>query len=392
VNAARRIVRHVLPGLGLLPRDLSTDSASGLVGSALGFAEAALGWAEGVDLWGLTNAGRAADRYQLGGVQVRGIRPWRLGRVGRLDLRYQFAAGLAAASAAPCAILHAHALPTLLLLPKAQRRVLHLHMALGEATRLEVRLLQRADAVVCASEFLAAGFRQRHPRYRGLVRVVRNGADPARYADVACGVAFRRGTGLGPTDRVVVFAGQVAPEKGIDCLLAALALLLPEERPRLLIAGSSSLWRSVATAGTEATTPFEQALRRRTADLPVRWLGKIPVNHMPGLLLAADIVCCPSVAQEGLATINLEAAAAGKPVVASRVGGIPEIVEDGVGGILVPPGDSSALARALCRLLNDAPLRQQMGAAARRNVRTWAAAGRELRSVYEQLLDGAARR
>ncbi|HEV7216135.1 MAG TPA: glycosyltransferase family 4 protein [Chloroflexota bacterium] len=390
MNAARQGVRHVLPALGLLPRDVSTDSVSGLVGAALGFAETALGWAERVDLWGLANPVRAYDRYQLGGVQLRGIRPWRLGRVGRHDLRYQLAVGLAAAAAARCSILHAHALPTLLLLPNAERRVLHLHMALGQATRLERHLLQRADAVVCASEFLAAGFQQRHPQYPGPVRVIRNGADPNRYADASAGVRLRQHCGLEPADRVVAFAGQVAPEKGIHCLIAALELLPPAERPHLLIAGSSSLWRSVATAGTEAMTPFEEELRRRCAGLPVHWLGKLSVGAMPGLLLAADIVCCPSVALEGLATINLEAAAAGKPVIASRVGGIPEIVADGVGGILVPPGDISALARALCRLRNDASLCRQMGAAARRNVRTWAAAGRELRTVYEQLLDGAA--
>lgn len=392
MNVAPVSVRHVLPGLGLLPRDLGTDSVSGLVGSALGFAQVALGWAGRVDLWGLTNPAPAYDRYLLRGVQMRGIRPWRLGRVGRHDLRYQLAAGLAAASSAPCTILHAHALPTLLLLPKARRRVLHLHMALGKAAGLEVRLLRRADAVICASEYLAAGFRQRHPQYGGVIRVIRNGIDPGRYADVAGGVAHRRELGMGPTDRIVVFAGQVAPEKGIDCLVGALELLSPAERPHLLIAGSSSLWRSVATVGKEEMTPFELALRRRCTGLPVHWLGKVAVTALPRVLLVADIVCCPSVVPEGLATINLEAAAAGKPVIASRIGGIPEIVADGVSGVLIPPSDSAALARALRRLLNDAALRQQMGAAARRDVHSWAAAGQEMRQVYDQILTSAARR
>lgn len=392
MNAAASVVRHVLPGLGLLPRNLDTDSVSGLVGSALGFAQAAGGWAGCVDLWGLANPARSFDRYLLGGVQVRAVRPWRLGRIGRRDLRYQLAAALAAASSGPATILHVHASPTLLLLPKARRRLLHLHMALGAPTRLESLLLQRADAVVCASAYLAAGFRERHPQYRGLVRVVRNGADPDRYGDLAGGLAYRRALGLKPDDRLVVFAGQVAPEKGVDRLVTALEIFSPEERPHLLIAGSSTLWRSVATAGIETMTPFEQALRRRCARLPVHWLGKVAVNTMPNLLLAADIVCCPSVVAEGLATINLEAAAAGKPVIASRIGGIPEIVVDGVSGVLVPPGDSTALARALSGLLNDAARRRQLGAAARRKVHRWTAAGEEMLSVYDQLLAGAPQR
>ena len=122
------------------------------------------------------------------------------------------------------------------------------------------------------------------------------------------------------------------------------------------------------------------------------WLGKVAVTAMPELLLAADIVCCPSVVQEGLATINLEAAAAGKPVVSSRVGGIPEIVEDGVTGLLVPPADDAALAQALSRLQNDASLRRRMGATARRSVHTWSQVGQEVKALYDQVLGGPDRR
>ena len=77
-------------------------------------------------------------------------------------------------------------------------------------------------------------------------------------------------------------------------------------------------------------------------------------------------VCCPSRWPEPLGTVNVEAMAAGKPVVASRVGGIPEVVEDGITGFLVPPVDRKALTSALSRLLNDEDLRRRMGGAARR--------------------------
>jgi glycosyltransferase involved in cell wall biosynthesis len=391
VPAPSGVVRHVLPAVGVLPRDLGRDSVSGLVGAALGFAEAGAGSAERVEVWGLANTAGAGGHYALGGLYLRSLRPWRLGRVGPVDLRYQLAVGRAAVSGAPASLLHVHALPTLLLL-RARRRVLHLHMALGRPTALEGRILLRADAVICASAFLAAGFRQQHPHYRGLVRVIRNGASPARYADPAPGSTLRRRLHLRPEEPVIAFAGQVAKEKGIDHLLHALALLPPSERPHLLIAGTSTLWRSIDSAKRPAISPFERELRLASAGLPVSWLGNVAVDAMPGVLLAADIVCCPSVVQEGLATINVEAAAAGKPVVASDVGGIPEVVHDGVTGVLVPAGDAAALARALRRLLKDPTLCRQMGAAARSNVHTWQQAGAELRDLYGRLLPWPPRR
>lgn len=368
-----------------MPRTFARDSVSGLVGSALGFARAGAGTVYSVELWGLADRAPAFDRYALDGVHLRGIRPWRLGRVGPLDLRYQLAAGATTMAASPCTLLHVHALPTLLLLPKARRRILHLHMALGPASPLEVRLLRRADAVVCASEYLAASFAAHHPRYRGVVRVIRNGADPERYADAERGVALRRRLGLRADDRVIVFAGQIAPEKGIDRLIAALAPLPVAQRPHLVIAGSGTLWHSLRSVGSGAMSAFEREMRERSACLPVHWLGKVAVNDMPGVLLAADVVCCPSVVQEGLATINLEAAAAGKPVIASRVGGIPEIVDDETTGILVPPDDTASLARALTRLLGDTDLCRRMGAAARRSVHTWDQAAKEMAALYAQV-------
>jgi glycosyltransferase involved in cell wall biosynthesis len=78
----------------------------------------------------------------------------------------------------------------------------------------------------------------------------------------------------------------------------------------------------------------------------------------------AHIVCLPSL-REGLPTVLIEAAAAGRPIVASDVPGCREVVEDGVNGLLVPPGDPAALARALAMLASDPALRQQMGAAGR---------------------------
>lgn len=91
-------------------------------------------------------------------------------------------------------------------------------------------------------------------------------------------------------------------------------------------------------------------------------------DDVPGLLAGCDVVCLPSRA-EGLPLVLLEAMAQGKPVVASAVGGVPELVVDGDSGLLVPPGDAGALAVALRRVLGDPTLGRRLGEAARERVR-----------------------
>ncbi|MCL4544087.1 MAG: glycosyltransferase family 4 protein [Chloroflexi bacterium] len=382
----RPTVRHILPGLGILPRSLERDSTSGLVGSAVGFSRSVAAYTEYVELWGLANPQAGPVRYQLGGVTLCGVHPLPLGRFRGIDLRYQMAILGRILRSRPAGILHAHNLPTLLALPKHRIRVLHLHMALGEANPVERWLLSQAQAVVCASGYLESSFRMHYPDYRGTVRVIRNGVDPRLYADPRAGAALRSSLGIPPDRIVVLYSGQVSPLKGIDQLIIAIERLPAQSRPLLLIAGSSTLWRSVDTARSDAISAFERDLRERSRGLPVMWLGRLPASDVPQAILAADIVCCPSVVDEGLGTINLEAAAAGKPVVATRSGGVPEIVVNGETGILVSKADPDALAGALRYLSEDSALRQRFGFAARQRVFTWGEVGQELHELYDELL------
>jgi glycosyltransferase involved in cell wall biosynthesis len=107
--------------------------------------------------------------------------------------------------------------------------------------------------------------------------------------------------------------------------------------------------------------------RRAAADLPnVRFLGRRP--DVPAILAAADALVLPSLANECLPYAILEAMAAGLPCVGTDVAGIPEEIEDGVSGYVVPPGDAPALARAIGRLADDPAAAKAMGAAGRRRV------------------------
>lgn len=159
--------------------------------------------------------------------------------------------------------------------------------------------------------------------------------------------AARAALGLGPDERVVLVLAALVPRKGIDVLLEALA--------------GSELARTVLLVAGEGEQ--RGALEARAAALGlgprVRFLGQR--DDKERLLEACDVFCLPS-RQEGLGVAALEAMAAGRAVVASRVGGLAEAVEHERSGLLVPPGDPRALARALARLLDDPALRERLAA------------------------------
>ncbi|MBM4392545.1 MAG: glycosyltransferase [Deltaproteobacteria bacterium] len=147
----------------------------------------------------------------------------------------------------------------------------------------------------------------------------------------------------------VVFAGRLTEEKGIYELLG-LARALPH-----------------ATAHVYGDGPLATALL--SAGLAnLHLLGSRPSEEVRGALAAAKLAIVPSRWPENQPYAVLEAQAAGAVVVASRVGGIPEMIDDDVDGVLVPPGDVGALVAAVSRLLGDEALRARMAAAARARI------------------------
>lgn len=159
----------------------------------------------------------------------------------------------------------------------------------------------------------------------------------------------RRALGLAPTDVVVLTLASLVARKGIDLLLAAVAAQATEPRCVLLVAGEG---------------PERAALEARAAELGlgarVRFLGAR--DDKAELLAACDVFALASRA-EGLGVAALEAMAAGRAVLATRVGGLAEAVVDGETGLLVPSEDVSALSAALRRLVREPELRARLGAA-----------------------------
>lgn len=155
---------------------------------------------------------------------------------------------------------------------------------------------------------------------------------------------------------LLLIAARLHPEKGYEYLFQAMATLKQrfDGRIKLLVAGSGAL-----------LDHYQQMVRWLGCDDVVLFLGFR--KDLPDLMAAADLFVLPSVA-EAFGLVLTEALCLGTPVVATRVGGIPEIVDDGVDGVLVPPADGEALADAVARLLNDPERRQRMAGAGRYKV------------------------
>lgn len=210
------------------------------------------------------------------------------------------------------------------------------------------------------------------------IRLVPSGIDLAPYETPFDRAEIRRRLGIGDNERIVLQVAALAPHKSQADLLDAAALALPT-RPEL------RFW----VAGEGPLRPELEAQHRSLGlGENVRFLGFR--EDVTDLLRAADIFCVSSYL-EGLGTSTLDAMAAGLPVVATRVGGIPEIVTDGVSGILVPPRDPRQMADAIVALAADPGRRAAMGAAGRGRAREFSAdrTSEGTRRVYLEALAGS---
>ena len=177
--------------------------------------------------------------------------------------------------------------------------------------------------------------------------------------DVEGVVRARRSFAVQDDARVVLQTGRLEPQKGHTILVEALRVVRARHpRAHLVILGDAT--SEVARAHRDAV---EALTRAHDLAGAVRWLGWR--DDVAACLRAADVLVHPSLAHDTLPGVILEAMAAGCPVVASRVGGVDEMIEDGVTGLLVPPRDAGALAEALCRLFDQPHSAVQFATAAR---------------------------
>jgi len=182
-----------------------------------------------------------------------------------------------------------------------------------------------------------------------------------------------------PARPVALFVGVLERYKAVDVLARAwrrAAPLVPGARLRIVGRGTMT-----------------ETAEQLAAELPgsVEWIPRLSSAGVADAIDEATVLVLPS-RSEGLGRVVVEAFCRGRGVVGSRVGGIPDLVEDGRNGLLVPPGDEAALAQALVRVLADAALAAELGAAGRAGVEPWLASpqeyARRMRSLVDAVVPG----
>jgi glycosyltransferase involved in cell wall biosynthesis len=208
------------------------------------------------------------------------------------------------------------------------------------------------------SEFERQLFLERHNKIpKDRTSMIWNSVDLRRFRPAEGGSENRNDGALR-----VGYAGQWEPDKGIHHLLEAWkSVKTSVPRAELRLAGGDKLWKTVSeVAGSAECNEKVQQMER---DGLLTTVGAVPRDRMPAFWNSLSVTVVPSF-HEAFGLIALEAMACGVPVVASAVGGLKEIVQDGETGLLVPPGDAAALANALVTLLTDEPLRRRFAQAA----------------------------
>ena len=294
------------------------------------------------------------------------------------------------------------------LVPRA-KLVLHMHAEwLRQLPAKAVRSrLSHVDLVLGVSDYITDGIRERFPEFAERCRTLHNGVDlgffqprdmlPPRLSQLTHDLRARFALGDGP---VVFYVGGFAVDKGVKCLLQAFELVLGEmPDTRLLLVGAHNRYfqvrapldrraRAELRRTQKAHVPaIEQLVARLRPHVIVA--GRVPHADLPAYYALADVYTMPSTNPEPFSLTVPEAMACGLPVIGTAHGGTPEIVKDGVTGLLVPPGDEAALAQALLRLCCDPNLSAALGARAKALVTerfTWQFQARRLAGYYDELV------
>jgi glycosyltransferase involved in cell wall biosynthesis len=248
---------------------------------------------------------------------------------------------------------------------------------------LERLLLPVTDARICVSRDIIEIRRRSEGTPEEKLIYIPNAVDTAAVRrSVRAKSDVMREFGWGPDNRLLLAVGRLVPAKSYATLAETLSILRGRHPDaRCLIVGEG-----------RAEEDVRSAVDRFAVGDIVKLAGSR--TDVPDLLAAADIFVLTSI-REGLPVSLLEAMAAGKAIVGTSVGGIPDAITDGETGLLVPPGNPAAVAAAVSRLLGDPTLRESLGQAAMRVAEERFSVDHQARSigeVYETLFDRKARR
>jgi glycosyltransferase involved in cell wall biosynthesis len=284
--------------------------------------------------------------------------------------------------------------------------------------RLLAKRLQTADLFATVSDHLTAVSQRQFPMLANRFATIYNGVDPAEFTRGRGGAAHER------KSKRILYAGYISPSKGVHVLLNAFKLLLGDypdvaldlagpnfsyplrdmfDKEDLAAIAGIKPWytpdyiaRIKAHASLAAKDAGTYAARLKailspTVAAKVTFLGYLPHAELADRYADADIFVFPPLNDEAFGLPVLEAMAAGTPVVASRSGGIVDIVTDGETGILVAKNDAQALADAMITLIGNSTLAENMGRAARKralDLFSWDQVAERMYTIYDRLYGG----
>jgi glycosyltransferase involved in cell wall biosynthesis len=290
-------------------------------------------------------------------------------------------------------------------IPKA-KLVLHMQSQFltSQSRRAVEQRLRKADRILACSRFLTDDIRGAFPEFAERCATIYNGADVKCFVPDGEGDADRNGAPL------IVFAGRISPEKGLHVLLDAFALVLRRcPSAKLEVAGPNAempldflpSWFFGRSDGANELSRLaryydgrsyllhlKEQVDRLQLDGSVSFSGLLSRSELADHHRRARVCVVPTVGNEVFGMAAAEALSSGVPVIASRVAGLPEVIEDGTTGLLVEPNDPAALADAMLCLIDNDGLRRSMALAARQraiSLFSWDVIAQDLLRMYVEL-------
>jgi len=215
---------------------------------------------------------------------------------------------------------------------------------------------ERADKIIAVSNELAEDIKRQYKVPEGKLIVIPNGIDISKFKPMPVD-DLREKLGLAD-EKVIVSVGAISKQKGFHLLLKILPDILREyKNMRLIIVG---------------TGPYLQKLKDMAVKLGIEnhviFAGRVSDEELPKYYNLADVFAFPTLRMEGLPLVVPEAMACEKPVIASRIGGIPTVIENNKDGILIEPGNLKELKERIMEVLRDEELAKKLGKNARKKV------------------------
>jgi len=254
-------------------------------------------------------------------------------------------------------------------------RVRNIRGETGISSLIEPLCIRRADRIIADSEFTKRDIVKTYNLPENSVEIICLGVHPDKYA-FSEEEKNKVRTALGINSQpMILFVGNLVPRKGIDILLRALPQVLREMEVKLVLAGSGN------------QQDYQRLAQALGIPDKLSFLGCVPDDTLRLLYSSCDLFVLPS-RLEGFGLVIIEAMAAGKPVVATAVGSIPELIEPGQNGILVEAGDEGKLASAIVKVLSDKSLARVIGENNIKKARerySWEVTARKAERLYNEL-------